>query len=500
MKYKFLVSLFLTVASAGFYACTDDDDSQDVGASVQPGGDVLTAYSNKVDVTTSPVLVDAELSKADYLYLGQYTDLRYGTTQCEYLSQIDARLGGVTLPNSHVAKDSTYDGVWYKLLNSVDERWGNIDSVTNASGLVVDSAYFYIAFDGNFIGDSTALQAIDVYALTEVLPAFAKHKTSINPSDYCDKKQLLGRLVYQVAGKQEGKIRVLRVPLDLDYANELCKVYQQGSGIKYQSQFNQKFPGVYVAHSFNEGAVIKITTSGIQCFYHFQGNIHTSYDGRDTVVDSRTLGDINPLVSTISLACNKSVENVNIFHRPNSPLTTVANDDEFTHIISPIGLYANVDCNFKAIRDSITSKAGADSSKITINGAVLKLHAEGLNWSTKLTRTPNSYMLLINRDSIENFFYSNKTPDRITSFVAKCDTSNTYSFDISRAVQQRLNKGGETQGVLENMVILPISRTASSNTYYYHQQLWPTATRIYRSSASKVAKRPTIDLVYTKRQ
>lgn len=516
MKLKYLLSLLIVAVVSGFVACSDDNDDQDVGASVQPAGDLLTTYSNKVDVTTSSVLVDSVLSKNDYLYLGQYSDPRLGAVQCEYMSQFDARLDGISLPDltlidSAQMVNKTKNGIYAGLLRQIDKNFGDITEITDASGLKVDSAFFLIRFDNDIMGDSMALQAIDIYALSGVLPAYSKHYSNVKVADYCDKKKLLGSLAYQVAGKYSQKYgdalekpRMLEVPFDVDYANEIAKVYLKNSGIKYQKQFNEKFPGVYVAHSFNEGAVIKIITSYVLIYYHFEGKIHTTYNGKDTIVDSRKLGNHNPLQRSLTLACNKSVERVNLFNHPDKDLLQdMLKVKDFTYVTSPAGIYTKVDINFDAVRDSIVEKAGYDSSKISVNSATLRVNARPLNWASSYQKTPNHYMLLIDKDSIESFFYSNKTPDGVSSMRAVADTSNVYSFDLARAVQLRLKNPVKNKHLLENMVMIPIIITSSSEsgTYFYQQQFWPSATRIYSSDSNVDAKlRPSIDLIFTKRE
>lgn len=507
MKFKFILPLaFLFL---GINACTDDEEG--VGASVQPAGDLLSAYSNRIDVSTNSILVDSVLYKADFLYLGQYTDTYLGTTQCEFISQFDARVGGISIPDTSLYSYTNKLGVNQKWLYQMDPNYGYITEITNPREVEIDSAFFLIRFDGDVIGDTNALQAIDVYALNATLPTYGRHYSNVNPADYCDKSRRIGSLAYQTANRMMKKYsssddkevpRILEVPVDLDFAKEVAGAYMKNSGITNQRQFNDKFPGIYVAHSFNEGAIIKINTCFLRLYYHFQGDIHTSYQGRDTVIDSRSLGRANPLVKSVSIACDKSVERVNVFKHPNnSSLKTLINSSEFTYASSPASLYTQVDIDYKAICDSIKEKAGSDFSKLAVNSALLKLKAANLNWSTKLKKTPNQYMLLINRDSIANFFYWNKTPDGMYSFSASLDTSDySFSFDLSHAVQMRLKERKGSENMLENMVVVPLYVTSSSERYYYHQQLWPTMSRFYKNTATEAKLRPCIDLVYTRRE
>ncbi len=507
MKFKSILPfafLFL-----GVNACTDEDEG--VGASVQPVGDLLSAFSNRIDVSSSSVFVDSVLYKADFLYLGQYTDTYLGTTQCEFLSQFDARIGGISVPDTSLFSYTNKLGISKDWLTKIDPDYGNIKAVTNPNKVQVDSAFFLIRFDDEVLGDTNALQAINVYALTANLPTFAKHYTNVNPDDYCDKGRLLGSLAYQTANRKMKKYasngdneipRILEVPISLDFAKEVVNAYTKKSAIKNQRQFNDKFPGIYVAHSFNEGAIVKINTCFLRIYYHFQGKIHTTYKGKDTIVDSKSLGRANPLVKSLSIACDKSVERVNVFKHPNnSSLKTLAQSSEFTYATSPASLYTQVVVDFNSIRDSIVRKVGPDSSKLSVNSALLKLKAASINWDTKLKKTPNQYMMLINRDSIADFFYWNKTPDGLYSFNAGLDTSDfSFSFDLSRAVQKRLKGAKNSEKLLENLVVIPVYITSSGERRYYHQQLWPTASRFYKSSADEVKLRPCIDLVYTRRE
>lgn len=496
LKSLSFISLAFFSLSMVFTSC-EDDNGEDVGSSVQPEGDQLHTSSNMVSVATHSVISDSVLSKADYLYLGQYTDSHFGVTQAEFMTQVDARLDGISLPDTTVSTSSTQSGIYYTLLSDIDASYGNITKVTNPTDMVVDSVFFYICYENDFMGDSTALQAINVYALNNTLPTNKKLYTNIKVSDYCDKDTLLGSLAYQVKNK-----RVLKVPISVDYGKRLAAAYVKGSHLSYQSQFNKLFKGFYVSNSFNEGAIIKVSVAGIQLFYHFNGMIHTTHNGNDTIVDSRSLS-ANPLVSSLFLSANKSVERVNIINHPDdSQMAALTTSTQNSYAFTPSGLYTAVDIPYSTIHDSVlshTNKDTASLSKVMFNSARLKLYSQNIDWSTKLSKTPNSYMLLINKDSIADFFYSNQKPDAIHSISAVYDTSCTcYSFDISRAVQVRMNTGDTS--LLKNMVVVPIYLSKSDDIYYYYQQLWVTGTRFYGPDAAEVSKRPRVDLVYTRRE
>lgn len=489
---------FAVILSAlGLMAC---EDNGEVGSLIQPSEDVLNVSSFMVNVQTGNVLADSSLCKSANFILGQYTDPKFGVTQAEFVTQIDGRLGGVFIPDTTViTKNSTVNGVLNTLLTDFDPKFGNILKITEPSALSVDSVFFQAEYSDGFIGDSLSLQAIDVYALNRTLPEGVKFYSNTDPSLYCDKDELLGSLVYQVA-----KSRRLRVPLSKEYGEKLASVYTAGSTVTKQSEFNDVIKGVYVSHSFNEGGIVKIPVAGIYLYYSYEAKIHTTYDGRDTIVDSRDLrgsnGErFNPLSLGVFFSANKAVERADVIKHINlkESFAEMESDRSSSYTFTPSGIYTSVKVPYRTILDSL-SKNGSDTSKISFNGVYLKLFTKDLDWGAKFSKTPNSFMLLVNKDSIDNFFYRNQYPDKIHSFSAAYDTSGVYSFDVTYAMQRM--KRGEASLDLENMVVVPVSVSVVNGSYFYNQENWVTAVCFYGSEAENKEKRPRIDVVYTERE
>ena len=132
------------------------------------------------------------------------------------------------------------------------------------------------------------------------------------------------------------------------------------------------------------------------------------------------------------------------------------------------------------------------------NAAKFKLPVEKINWKTYLSKTPSTYLMMIKRDKIVDFFYNNEGPDALESFVAVYDTaSSSYSFDIAFAAQQYL-KGNEQ--VFDDMVLLPVTAVSAGNIACYKQSLTTAAIRFHSSDVKNDKKRPSLDFVYTRRQ
>ncbi len=493
MKRFFLY--FPCLLSLAFSSCKDDEG---IGLTVQPDEDFMSTHSARVFCSTATEKCDSVLAKSDYLYLGQYADDVFGITRAEFMTQIDGRLGGVLIPDTTVSNSGSVSGVSIGILNAIDDHYGKISSIRNGRDVKVDSAFFYVQYSTNYVGDSTALQSVKLYELNKTLPNMNAAYSNMKIEGYCDKSVLLGTATYRICGD-----KTIRIRLDDDYAEKLMDVYVNKK-VSTQEEFCDLYKGFYLSHSFNEGAVITCTSVGIQVYYSFDGDIYTTYDDRDTVVSGRSIyvngNQMNPLVSSFLLTANKGVNQVNLFSHPDlDERLEKLKGEPYSYIFTPAGLYSNVTIPFDEIRDSIVKTVGAENlSNVMFNSAKLKFPVKKINWKTRLNKAPNTYLMMIKRDKIVDFFYNNDYPDALESFVAVYDTASaSYTFDIAYATQKSL-KGQEN--VFDDMVLLPVSAVSASGTAFYKQYLSTSALRLQSSEEKDVTLRPSIDFVYTRRQ
>lgn len=494
MKIKF--SYFASLLALAFSSCEDDTG---VGLSIQPDEDFMSTHSSRVFCSTATEKCDSVLAKSDYLYLGQYADDVFGITRAEFMTQIDGRLGALQLPDTTVTSSSSVSGISVGILNSIDDHFGEISSIRNGRDVKVDSVTFYIQYNTSYVGDSTALQSIKLYALNKTLPSMNASFSNMKVEDYCDKSVLLGKATYRICDDS----KIIRIKLDDEYAQKLMDVYLNKT-VSSQEEFCDLYKGFYISHSFNEGAVITCTSVGLQVFYSFDGDIYTKYDDKDTVVTGRSIEvngtAINPLVSSFLLTANKGVNQVNLFSHPDLDEKLAALEGKpYTYIYTPAGLYTNVTIPMSEIKDSIAKAVGKEGvSNVMFNAARLKFPVEKINWKTYLSKNPNDYLMMIKRDKVVDFFYNNEYPDALESFVATYDTATcSYSFDVAYAAQQYL-KGNKT--VFDDMVLLPVTSVSVNSTAYYKQTLKTSAIRLRASEDKDDTKRPSVDFVYTRRQ
>jgi len=237
--------------------------------------------------------------------------------------------------------------------------------------------------------------------------------------------------------------------------------------------------------------------------YSYDALITTTYGGRDTVINSATLPkEHNPLVSSIVISANKSVERVNLIEHADLKEKFSALQSKnrgVTYTYTPAGIYTGVNVPFGVMVDSIKREV-QDTTKVMFNIARLILYTKtSTNKASMLSGAPNPYMLLIDKDSIIPFFRKNKSPDAVSTFAASYSSANeSYTFDITKAVQKKLS--GENTPFSEKMVLVPIVVEQSDGINYYRQQLWITATMLHGMESDDDTKKPRIDMVYTQRK
>ncbi len=488
----FKLPLYAAICLLGIVASSCEEDSP-VGISIQPDEDLLQSYHNHLIINTQTIASDSVISKADYLLFGRFSDNLFGEVSAEYMTQLDARIGGIILPDTTVVSNtSATTGILKTLLKDLDDKFGEIKEVKNTRNFTIDSTLYYMQYADDFWGDSTALQAVQVYELNQGLED-RKYYTNTRPADYCDQSLLLGEANYQIKNSRE-----INIPLSNEFGMRIASFYKDNLGSS-QRDFNNYFKGVYVKHAFNEGTILKVEVSGLLIYYHYDADIVTTYSGKDTTISSTTLQKsygVNPLVTSFFLSGNKSVKRANSIQHEEWSKTVEriqSKDEENTFVYAPAGVYTQVTIPFDQIMDSVKAKA-PDTTKVSFNSVRLVLHRQKMNNKYAYS----SQMLLIEKDSLENFFQNNRMPDGITSFTCALDTKNElYAFNLTRPIQNQLKQSGTI--LPKEMVIVPVARIYTNKTYYYNQQLWMTSTSLYGTNASDKLK-PCIDIIYTKRQ
>ena len=150
------------------------------------------------------------------------------------------------------------------------------------------------------------------------------------------------------------------------------------------------------------------------------------------------------------------------------------NCDSATYVTSPAGYFTEIDIPVGKIAKERNS---FDADKRFVNGISLNVQAYK-PVADIFYSTPPSYMLLVRRDKMNEFFEQNSIPDSKESFAASYASDSTsgywrYNFgNINRLVIEYVKKehGDNYDEVPEDAVIkmamLPVSATVNSYGYF----------------------------------
>jgi len=420
MKIKTLLSLALAISALFFIAC--DDNLGPLGDSIQPDGDDIFVGADTVKLTAETVsFKDSVYARTMFGSLGEYVDPIFGKIKSDYLCEF------------YYPRD--------------DE---NPVKPFNDKVISIDSVFFNTGFI-TFTGDSVSPMGLAVYEVTSPLKPF--FFTNIDPTKYCDMQKILGQTIFAIQNVPDTidkGYRTIKTRLDLSLGE---RFYQEWLTNKETFSGSEKlrefFKGVYVTSTFGSGSMINTEFSEM--------DIHYTYTGRN-------VADTQDSIRKTLLRLSITPEVIQMNRIKNSiPEELFADKDTKTYMKTPAGLYTELTIPL----NEIASKIGMDK---TLNAANFRMKGFTEEEDKYDMKRPNT-ILLINKDSLTNFFYNKKLHDGITSFVISRNTStsgifNSYDFgNIASAINHYISKHKD-ETVLPDLkyLMIPISIASSSSS------------------------------------
>lgn len=383
MNIKVLLSLSIVLLSAAFIAC--DDDLNSVGSTIQPGDDEIFVYADSVDITARTVsLNDSVYARTEMPIIGEYTDPVFGTVKTDFLSELYCPEGLTFHPKT----------------------------------LAIDSVNLSI-ISQSFIGDSISPFGISAYRLNKNLER--NYFTNVDPREYYNPADLLGQGLFTIQdGEPYDGARRYKIELDQSIGQTLYDDWRSSEGAIFANNaaFREYFKGIYVTNTFGSGNIQVINTVIFQVHYRFTGR-----NNNDTS-DSIRSGFLRlPLTSEV-IQLNRTQNKI--------PESLFDYDGTKTYTKTPAGVCTEFTIPLSQIVQ-IAKETGIGNNKI--NSANFRIRGYTEEESTETTRP--SYLLFINKDSVQDFFSSNKIPDARTSFLMIRNSStqnNTYQFSSSNTL------------------------------------------------------------------
>lgn len=433
-KNKPFITIVLLLATL-VVGC-QENNSISAGASTLPDNDIRV-MSDTFAVTSQLDSCVAISLTPDSFLLGE-CDTHFGTIKADILTQL-ACPEGFVYPGGETA--------------------------------VVDSVCLYLYYK-NWYGDGKTPLGITVYEMDkQSLQENASYPNNLQISDYCS----LAESAHIVT---DSKIVVPATPSDSSYSSqndtyvptirikltdEFAQRFFAIKDFDSQKAFNQLFKGLYICSDFGASNVLYINDITMTVFYHFTMN---RAQLNDTIIHD-----------TRSFYANEEVRQVNRFTYPNrqSILQQYSQVKDTNYIVSPANIYTELTVQMDEIYNRIDAQLGDTAAyRVYINRADLTvdvLYSDSVtgrprdNWDT-----PASYMMLIQKENMAEFFSTNKTPSDsvaiITSLSATTDSlSNViyqYSYDLSDMLTKQIRSEQKVDQL--TFVLVPVAITTNTST------------------------------------
>ena len=409
MKTKGIVICFLL--SIIYMAC--DDSVNRIGLGIQPEEDKVSVFDTTVFVKARTIEIDSVYAKTNNGFLGNFYDPSYGNIKSSYICQY-------------------YPSVKFPYLDSIVDN--KIDSVQL-------NVYY-----SKFLGDSLAPMEVTVYPIIKSLDK--NYYTNASPGAYCDLKHPLAKYGYTARNLNisDSLLKVynynyhITIPLPVKIGQDYLDKVLKGE-LKTVEEFLEFFPGTYLTTTFGTGSMIAVDMTDIMLYYTLRSTFK-GVNGNDSIGTS---------AARAAFSVTKEVVQLNTFENKNSSFLT-KDDPNKAYIKSPAGVFTEVTIPIKEIVKGIGKKKFS-SVKLSLKAYPADEWKYSLPFPGMLTSPVPSLdasattgykakLLLIEPDSVMNFFEMKKIADGQTSFATQFNSS-TYTYDfnnIANVVQNAINK------------------------------------------------------------
>lgn len=408
------------------FACTDD--FSEIGTSILPEGDQLYLSRDTFDVTSTTIPVDKVYCFTISEWLGGFTDPNFGSIKCDFLAQL------------YPASEMEFGG---------EENIGD----------KLDSTVLRMRFE-TFMGDSLTPMQLSVYALNKQLPEIPY--TDINPEEYYDPSDLLGRKFYTASDisvedsikSEDTYARTITLTMPQEFTDKIYQKFKEDPDLfKSKEKFNQFFPGIYVKNSYGNGVVIDIRETSIRFYYKIlQGDTLVVKQYKDY------------------LAVTPEVVNANHMIVTNPPYMST-NSADTTYVKTPAAFNTEVTFPTQEIIDKLKEE-GLDNITLNAMRFVVPVYTPEAN---KFSIAPPQYLLFIRSKDVQSFFAKRNMCDNINTFYATYNASKQeYDFgNLNKFITNITNLNPDTTVVDEKISLIPISfnyitesyQTVSTNLY-----------------------------------
>lgn len=496
MKHKWMAALVLLTTA--MTACDDTTDT--IGTSLTDSMDNLKISTDSFSVATRSIMADSVFSRNTKGYLGRVKDPETG-----------AFITGNFMVQFHTLEDFGLSGMPDSSAIAGRDSQGQ---------LIADSCDIRLFFD-SYYGDSLAMMKMTVHEMAEPMKEGVKYYSNYSPAQQGLLRQdgINTDIVYSLADQNfTDSVRALssvysphiRVLLNQPYTDALGNTYNNYGTYLLRQYYdhpeyfhdsykfvNNVTPGFFMELKDGIGAMAYISHSQMNVYFRNKVHIETETDERDTIYT----------VST-NFAGTEEVLQTTTIENDHEVLSQLVADNRCTYLKTPAGIFTEMTLPV----DDITRQHEND----TLSSAKIELRRLNNEQDSEYALSVPTSLLMIERDSLYNFFEEGKTADNKQSFVAtnsSPQTSNKYTFNNIANLIRHMKETKEA-GLKENpnwlaehpnwnrVVIIPVTlSTYSQNQITYvarvSHDMSLSSTRLVGGSANPYDDL-TITVIYSK--
>jgi hypothetical protein len=459
MKYLLQMPLIAFMCALLFLGC--DESSNQLGSNIQPTNQYIGFQMDSLSVKARTVSLDDSIyALSTSALLGEYRDDVFGSIFADYLTEF------------YFDPNQSFYGEEY--------------------GITIDSVGLLLAVS-SFIGDKYAPMGISVYGITS--PLEDNLYTNIDPDKYCDRSQLLSQSLLNIEDYSSSSIITLL--FDKSFGQRFYDLYKSGefsvdSREEMQQRFRNFLPGFYVTSTLGSAGLMNVSSTVINIKYSYTEPLGNYNNTQDTVKSALYMISGTSEVIQLRRVKNTLPVDSDIFDE----------NSGCGYIKTPAGLTVELELPIVEMAEKMAEKGiDIDATSLFLNYGKLVLtgytekepggNGEAARFSSLTSSACSFHLLLIDRDSIGNFFSSHNQTDGIYesySVSSNDATYNTYTFsNLSTLLGYYLRKykdGEITQN--PKFLLMPVLATYSNSSFTGFYNLFYPTTSIIRTDASNL--------------
>ncbi|KGN94946.1 DUF4270 domain-containing protein [Porphyromonas crevioricanis] len=445
---KFAMAMLCT-ALIGLLTTSCNDSLSEVGDSIRPSTDLVTARLDSVRIQTRTVLSDPIFSRSTYTLLGDLQDPQYGHMKADFIAQLQGARG---FKFSHTPKDNK-----------------------------IDSIKMVVSYS-SWAGDSLAWLKAAVYEIKKPLP---EGHYSSDLSHLIDERNLLGTKTYRAAN-DKGQHQV-QIPLPKQLGQKFYDLSLSNPHVfdTDESFYREVLGGLYVTTTTGTGSVLSVYNNHVDIYYTYQRTFKDK-SGKDSI-------GWDTEVETFSNTKRQIL--VNHFAYEGTDQLIADGQGEYSYVKAPAGVVTEVTLAKEDLQKVLLDKG----KKRIVNRAAFGLDVERPSENTLLN--PPTYLLLLPKDSVASFFPNNQTEQKQprTAYLSTdySIVSRTYQFgNIARLLSEHLERHAKEvdgQVVIDKdltFVLLPTRRQTAGKrnqeTTALDNFIFPSAAKLLIGKERKI--------------